>query len=298
MQGEPSRAARPPRWIRRDTWARPLGLVYGVTAFAGTWIFFAWFVVFLGNFPKRSSPWLETTVDTGATVEPLTATLVNFVLISLFCLQHSLMARPWFKRMLARSIPPALERATYVHAANLAGMLFLFFWQPIPIPLWTFDSDLLEGLIWCAFGAGWLILLSAALSMNIWELLGLRQAWSWFRRRPHAPLMLKTSWLYRYLEHPMYVGVALGIWMTPHMTVGHALLASLLTLYIAIGMSYERRDLQARFGASYRRWRADRDGAPVGVCVHSAVANELKRRLDHITREPLPARMAALLYKI
>lgn len=296
MHGEQRQTIWRPRQRKHGAWIRSLGLAYGLAAFTGTWIFFTWFVLFLGNFPKRSSPWLETTVDVGQTVEPLTAALINVGLVSIFCLQHSLMARPWFKAALARSIPEALERATYVHAANVTGMFFLALWQPIPTPLWTIDNSLLEGLIWCAFAAGWLILLSAALSMNIWELLGLRQAWAWFRCRPHPPLRLKTSWLYRYLEHPMYVGVILGIWMTPHMTVGHALLASFLTLYIAIGMAYERRDLQERFGVSYARWRADEGGAP--ACIRAAVAHELNRRLDHITCEPLPPRMRALLWKI
>jgi protein-S-isoprenylcysteine O-methyltransferase Ste14 len=285
---------------KQMTWARALGLFYGASAFLGTWVFFTWFVIFLGNLPKRHEPWISPTVDVAAGTEltPLAAALANAALLSLFCLQHSLMARPRFKRALAAHLPPALERATYVHAANLTGFLFLALWTPIDGTLWSIENDAVKAVIWMAFGTGWLILFLAALSIDVTELLGLRQAWRWSHGLPHAPLALKTSWLYRYLEHPMYVGVLLGFWMTPHMTVGHALLASQLTLYIALAMSYERRDLTERFGAAYLRWR-DR-GAPAGLPSSASmrIAAELQRRLEPVVLEPLPRRMVVLLNRI
>ena len=279
--------------------AKSLGFLFGATAFAGTWVFFIWFVIFLGNLPKRSHPWIEPTVDVGAaTLSPLVAAVANSLLLTVFCLQHSVMARPAFKRWLGSVMPPHLERATYVHAANFAGFLFLAFWTPIPAVVWSIENDAAQALIWFGFGLGWLILLLAALAMGVTELLGLRQAYAWSLGRPMAPLKLKTSWLYRYFEHPMYVGVLLGFWMTPHMTVGHALLATQLTLYIAIALHYERRDLVARFGPRYLAWRSEARRPALPRPATARIAMELLRRFEPIVKEPLPPRMRLLLARI
>ena len=279
--------------------AKSLGFLFGATAFAGTWVFFIWFVIFLGNLPKRSHPWIEPTVDVGAaTLSPLVAAVANSLLLTVFCLQHSVMARPAFKRWLGSVMPPHLERATYVHAANFAGFLFLAFWTPIPAVVWSMENDAAQALIWFGFGLGWLILLLAALAMGVTELLGLRQAYAWSLGRPMAPLKLKTSWLYRYFEHPMYVGVLLGFWMTPHMTVGHALLATQLTLYIAIALHYERRDLEARFGPRYLAWRSEALRPALPRPATARIAMELLRRFEPIVKEPLPPRMRLLLARI
>ena len=254
MNEHTSASAFAPR--RPNPLLRALGLGYALAAFAGTWVFFTWFVVFLANLPKRADPWVVPSIDVGGTADhPALALLFNVGLISLFCLQHSVMARPAFKRLIARLIPQALERATYVHAANVTGILLLLLWMPMPELLWSIEDETAKTAIWIAFGAGWLLLFLGAVSLDIFELLGLRQAWYWFSAQSHRPLALKTAFLYRYIEHPMYVGVLLGVWMTPHMSVGHALLASTFTIYIAIAMIYERRDLQARFGSAYLKWR-------------------------------------------
>lgn len=279
---------------------RNFGLIYAVAAFIGTWVFFTWFVIFLGNLPKLESPWIAPSIDVsevGATADPFAAALANCALLALFCFHHSLMARPRFKRALARVLPPALERATYVHVANLTGFLFLWLWTPIPQPLWTIENDVAKALVWIGFGIGWLILLLAALSIDVMQLLGIRQAWAWYRGRTPEPLTLRTSWLYSYIEHPMYVGVLLGFWMTPHMSVGHALLASQLTLYIAIAMSFERRDLEQRFGTAYRRWRAV-DHPRWDYHVSGEIARELQRRFQPVVSEPLPRLMIALLRRL
>ncbi len=203
------------------------------------------------------------------------ALALNALLITIFCLQHSLMARAGVKRAIAAVMPEPLERATYVHAANVSGFLVILLWQPVPVVLWDIDSDFLKAVLWIAFGLGWLLLFVAALSIDLLELLGLRQAWAWFNRHQPAQLALKTNWLYRYIEHPMYVGVLLGFWMTPYMTVAHAALAAQLTLYIAIAMSFERRDLRTRFGADYDRWRESQGAPPLPEFVR-AIAAELK----------------------
>lgn len=234
---------------------RVAGLAYGIAAFAATFAFFAHYVLFLGNLPRISEPWLFKTVDTGSTMTPFAAAIVDLGLVALFGLQHSLMARPGFKDWWTRTVPKGLERSTYVMAASAVGFVMVLFWQPIPTVLWEAPEAAATAL-WIAFGLGWMLLLASGISFNIFELLGLRQAFAWYKNEPTPPLTLKTNWLYDWMRHPMYVGFLLGVWATPHMTVGHALMASAFTLYILIAMRYEERDLSRNFGPAYESWRA------------------------------------------
>jgi protein-S-isoprenylcysteine O-methyltransferase Ste14 len=289
--------------LKADTRPRfaTLGLFYAASAALGTVAFFTAFIFFLGNLPKASRPWLVPSADVGPTVAPALAFACNAALLALFSLQHSIMARPFVKRLVGTALPQALERATYVHAANLAGFLFIFFWQPVPIVLWDIENEFVETIIWIGFAAGWILLFAAAFSIDILELLGLRQAWHWSRGQTPPPLSLKTNWLYRYIEHPMYVGVILGFWMTPYMTLGHAALAAQFSLYIALAAGYESRDLRMRFGEEYDCWRlGERDPhmptrAPVSARV---IARELSRRLHPITVQPLSHEMRHLLAQL
>lgn len=241
----------------RDRPIRLLGLAYGVSAFVFAWAFWIYFIVFLANAPKVRAPWIEPSVDVGPTASnQLLAGLANVALIALFGLQHSLMARPRFKAWWASKIPVAFERATYVHAANATLWLLVLFWQPLPTLVWHTDHTILRGALWALFGLGWIVLFVGAWGFGTLDLFGLSQVWSWYRGRPLQPLSLKTHWLYDWVSHPMYVGVLIGVWATPRMTIGHALLAVGFTLYMVIAMRYEERDLAAKYGESYKRWRS------------------------------------------
>jgi methanethiol S-methyltransferase len=242
---------------RHTDWSRLAGLIYGLSAVAIMWVFWVTFVIFLANAPKLTKPWLEPSVDVGGSiVHPLGAALIDLCLIAIFGLQHSLMARPAFKRRWTMIVPLELERATYVYAANAALFLLVLCWQPIPAVLWHVDAPLLRGALWLAFALGWIILFAGAWSFGMADLLGLTAVRSWYRGRPPPPPRLKTQWLYKWLRHPMYVGVLLGVWATPHMTAGHALLAAGFTLYVLIALRYEERDLARTFTTAYRVWRA------------------------------------------
>jgi methanethiol S-methyltransferase len=234
------------------------GVAYAAFAFVMTFVFFTQYVMFLGNLPSISHPWLPTTVDTGTTLSPFSAAIVDLWLVALFGMQHSLMARPGFKDWWTRTVPKGLERATYTLAASLVGLIMVWFWQPIPLVIWQASGPLQDAL-WVLFGLGWLLLLVSGIGFNLFELLGLRQAVAWSRGRPVPPLTLKTHWIYGWVEHPMYVGFLLGVWSTPFMTIGHMLMAAAFTLYILIAMRYEQRDLSRTFGAAYSAWR---QGAP------------------------------------
>ena len=198
------------RLSRTERAKRLGGLSYALAAFVATVVFFAWFILFLGNLPKPAKPWVYPTVDIGGSLDLFPAALADIGLVALFGLQHSLMARPGFKAWWTRIVPKGLERATYTMAASLAGFIMLFFWQPIPLIIWQAPLPL-AAVLWALFAIGWTILFSSAISFNLFELLGVRQAWAWYHGRPIPPLTLKTHWLYDWMRHPMYVGVLLGL---------------------------------------------------------------------------------------
>jgi protein-S-isoprenylcysteine O-methyltransferase Ste14 len=253
---EPSLARSTANTRKGDKVLRFAGLAYGFTAVIVMWAFWVYFVIFLSNAPRLAEPWIEPSVDVGASVgSAASAALIDIFLIALFGLQHSLMARSRFKQWWARRIPSAFERSTYVHAANLALFALVLLWQPIPSTLWQVETPLLRHTFWLLFALGWLILFCGGLSFGIFELLGMRQIFSWYSGHKIDAPRLKTHWLYDWVQHPMYIGVLMGVWATPHMTVGHALLAAGLTLYVLVAMRYERRDLVRKFGPAYTRWR-------------------------------------------
>jgi protein-S-isoprenylcysteine O-methyltransferase Ste14 len=158
-----------------------------------------------------------------------------------------------------RRVPPAFQRRTYVHMANLALFALIIFWQPIREDIWNIDDAIARHVVWAAFVTGWLLLFMGAWSFGIGELLGLAQMRAWTEGRPVREPGLKTGWLYRWLRHPMYVGVLMGVWATPRMTFGHALLGLGLTGYVLIAMRYEERDLVKKFGIPYCHWRGAAD---------------------------------------
>ena len=233
----------------------PVGPIYAWSGFATMWAFWVSFVVFLAAPRVVLSFWPLPTIDHGSLRPPLVAALIDLSLIALFGAQHSLMARPWFKRHLL-AVPAAFERCTYVHAANLALFLLILCWQPIANPVWHVRNAAAADALWAVFASGWIMLFLGAWSFGIRELLGISQMQAWAEARPLFGPRLKTGRLYRWLRHPMYIGVLLGVWATPCMSVGHLLLASGLTTYVVIAMRYEERDLVMTFGASYQRWRA------------------------------------------
>lgn len=234
---------------------RLFGLAYAWSGFAVMWSFWVLFVIFLADPPWAVKFWPLPTVDAGGSANHYgIAATFDVLLISLFGLQHSAMARPWFKQRILGRLPAAFERCTFVHAANVALLTLIILWQPIPIEVWNVGPPW-RAALWLLFAAGWAILLLGALSFGILDLLGVEQMRAWANGvAPERP-RLKTGFVYRWLRHPMYIGVLLAMWATPQMTIGHLLLATGMALYVLIALRYEERDLAARFGSSYARWR-------------------------------------------
>ena len=235
--------------------ARVLGFLYGISAFLIFWLVGLYLVIFLGNFPPQETPWIEPTVDVGPSLGLIPAVIINSALLLLFGLQHSVMARAHVKAWIERFIPTELERSTYVHASNFALLALMVFWQPIAIVLWNLGDTVAEDIVFAGFGIGWGLLLFSWFTIGMGDLFGLRQSWAWLRNQPYEPVPFKTHWIYRHVRHPLYLGTLMVVWIAPFMTIGHVLFALGFTIYIAIGMRYEERDLVRAHGESYREYQ-------------------------------------------
>jgi protein-S-isoprenylcysteine O-methyltransferase Ste14 len=227
-----------------------LSMLYGLVVyvfFLGT---FAYAIAFVGNV------FVPKSIDTGAPVPLAEALVVNLLLLGLFAVQHSVMARRSFKRWWTRTVPPAVERSTYVLAASLALALLLWQWRPISEPvLWNVEGTAAAHMLWAVFWLGWTILLVSTFLINHFELFGLHQVFARLAGRALPEPEFRTPFLYRYVRHPIYLGFVLGFWAAPVMTAGHLLFAAGATGYILVGIWFEERDLVAQFGERYRRYR-------------------------------------------
>lgn len=169
---------------------------------------------------------------------------INLLLLSGFALQHSIMARPGFKRWWTRFIPAAAERSTYVLASSLALIAMFVWWQPLGGMIWQVSDSLGRALLYTGYAAGWMLVLYSTFLINHFDLFGLRQSWLAFSQQPYSELRFVTPWLYRLVRHPLYLGWLLVMWMTPDMSAAHLLFAAMTTAYTFVGMHLEERDLE------------------------------------------------------
>jgi methanethiol S-methyltransferase len=222
---------------------------YGLVCYA---VFFATFLYalgFVGNFLVPRS------ID-GTPGEDLTsALLIDLALLGLFAIQHSLMARPFFKRWFTRFIPESAERSTYVLFSSLALIVLFACWQPLGGMVWDVSDPTGRAVLYALFGFGWSLVLVSTFLINHFDLFGLRQIWLQLRGRPYVPLRFGTPGPYKLIRHPLYLGWFFAFWATPTMTVTHLLFAIATTGYILIAIQLEERDLLAALGDDYRRYR-------------------------------------------
>lgn len=225
-------------------------LLYGVASYAVFFATFLYLIGFIGNL------WVPKSIDAVPTMALVPALAIDLGLLGLFAVQHSVMARGFFKRWLTRYIPEAAERSTYVLASSLALILLAAFWQPLGGLVWQVSSPALTAALYALFAAGWLLVLVSTSLINHFDLFGLRQAWLAFRGRPYTPLTFATPWLYRYVRHPIYLGFFIAMWATPTMTVTHLVFAVMASAYIVIGTMLEERDLR-KVHAEYDAYARD-----------------------------------------
>lgn len=234
---------------------RFIGFLYGVTNYLVFFLVFLYLAVFVGNLTMVEGflPFAIKTVDYGGPVAGSTmeAILVNFLLLAAFSLQHTVMARPGFKRKIIQIIPKKLERSTYILFTNLLLILLYWQWRPMPDVVWNLTGGVGEMIMWAGFALGWLIILVSTLLIDHFELFGLKQAINYLRGKKMEPYKFVTPLLYKVVRHPLYLGWLLAFWCAPVMSQGHLLLTGVWTVYIFIAISYEEKDLGAYFGKKY-----------------------------------------------
>jgi methanethiol S-methyltransferase len=216
---------------------RILVFAYGVISYV---VFFATFLYAIGFIGDIVVP---RTIDGTPTVGLWQALAVNLGLLGLFAVQHSVMARPAFKRWFTRYIPKAAERSTYVLLSSLALILLFSLWEPMGGTIWRVEDPVGQALLYGAYAFGWGLVLVATFLINHFDLFGLRQVWLHLTGRPYTPLRFTTPGPYRMVRHPLYVGWLFAFWATPVMTVAHLVFAVMTTAYILIAIQLEERDL-------------------------------------------------------
>ena len=230
--------------------SRLLAFLYGLASYA---VFFVTFLYAIGFVERFVVP---KTIDSGAVVPMQTALLIDVLLMSVFAIQHSVMARPQFKEWWTRFVPKTVERSTYVLLASLALALLLWQWRPMPAVLWQVaDPGVAMALTGLSL-VGFFIVLTSTFLINHFELFGLHQVANNLTGREMPVQRFRTPLYYRFVRHPIYLGFVIAFWSTPTMTIGHLLFAAVTTAYIVIGILLEERDLVDAFGEEYRHYRS------------------------------------------
>lgn len=229
--------------------ARFLALAYGVLNYLVFLVVFLYAVGFVGDLVVPRS------VDRGPHASTGAALVVDVLLLGLFAVQHSVMARPAFKRWLTRAVPVDLERSTYVLASNIVLALLFWQWRPIPTIIWEVTAPAGRAALWALFWIGWVIALAATFMVSHVELFGLRQVYSAWRAQPFTPVGFRAKLLYRLVRHPLMLGFVIAFWAAPTMTAGHLLFAVATTGYILIAVQLEERDLVGVLGEDYQQYR-------------------------------------------
>lgn len=227
-----------------------LSFLYGVAAYLAGLATLLYFIGFSGNLLVPKS------VDFGASAPRAEALATNLLLLALFGVQHSVMARRGFKRWWTGVVPPVVERSTYLVATCAVLALMFWFWVPIEAPVvWRVEHSAGVAMLWGLFGLGWLLALGSTFLINHFELFGLQQVFARLTQRALPEAQFRTPLLYRYVRHPLYVGLMLSFWSVPLMTAGRLLFALGFSAYILIGIAFEERDLLQQFGGLYRTYR-------------------------------------------
>ncbi len=228
---------------------RVLAFVYGVVSYVIFFVTFLYAIGFVGNFIVPKS------IDSGEPISFSQALLINVLLLGLFAIQHSVMARPAFKRWWTRFIPQPVERSTYVLLASLALILLFWQWRPLTDVVWNVENPVGHYILWAFFFLGWVTVLVGTCLINHFDLFGLRQLYLYQRGEEYTHLTFRTPFLYKIVRHPIMLGFIIAFWSTPHMTIGHLMFAIVTTAYIVIAIQLEERDILRMHGTAYEEYR-------------------------------------------
>lgn len=223
--------------------------VYGVLCYLAFFGTFLYAIGFIGNFIVPKS------IDSGRTGSLGEALLIDAALLALFAIQHSVMARPWFKRGWTQLVPKPAERSTYVLLSSLALLLLFWQWRPIGGVVWNIEQPGLRIVLYGLCAAGWLLVLSSTFLINHFDLFGLRQVFLFLIGREYTEIKFRTPMIYRHIRHPLYLGWLFAFWATPTMTIAHLVFAIATTAYIFVAIQLEERDLVNAYGDEYKRYQ-------------------------------------------
>lgn len=225
-------------------------MLYGVASYLFFFAVFLYAVAFVGDLP------VPKTIDSGAQGPLAPSLIIDVLLLGLFAIQHSLMARPAFKRIWTMIVPPPVERSTYVLFTSLVLLVLYLFWRPLTQPIWSL-SGMAGVALQAVFWVGWAVVLISTFLISHFELFGLSQVFNRFRGREPEPPEFRKPVFYRFVRHPIYVGFILAFWATPKMTLGHLVFALATTGYMVIAIQFEEHDLIGVFGERYRSYRKE-----------------------------------------
>jgi protein-S-isoprenylcysteine O-methyltransferase Ste14 len=228
---------------------RRIFYAYGVACYLLFFATFAYLLGFVGNVLVPKS------IDSAPSGSVAAAVAIDLTLIAAFALQHSVMARPAFKRIWTRVVPQPIERSTYVLASCIVTAALIWGWRSVDIVVWDVRHPVARGLLWGLFATGWALIPAVSLMIDHFDLFGTRQVWLYLRGREYTHLPFRTPMLYNRIRHPLYVGWATAFWAAPTMTLGHLLFAAAMTTYMALAVWFEERDLVDHFGPEYEDYR-------------------------------------------
>lgn len=223
--------------------------VYGLLCYL---VFFGTFLYAIGFIGDVMVP---KSIDSGRTAPLGEALLINAALLTLFAVQHSTMARPWFKKMWTRIVPTQVERSTYVLLSSVLLILLFLLWEPIGGVVWKVEQPALRAVLYGLFALGFGLVLISTFLINHFDLFGLRQVYLYLLGKPYTQLRFGTPILYRHVRHPLYLGWLFAFWATPTMTIAHLVFAIATTAYIFLAIQFEEKDLIDMFGEEYKRYK-------------------------------------------